>query len=114
MGCESVNDMPGLESNLTVVLLVLVAIAVLGALGWALWKPVLSRGWRYFKTWWERDKLIEAEEKRQRDARKLAEKELQDTFHQPEAPTTTMPAEETNRPEWPTPQKQRLGGNEKQ
>ena len=64
------------SENLIIVFFVLIVLAAIAGLGYALWKPVLSRAWRYFVTWWERDKIAEAEARRLRECRERAEAEI--------------------------------------
>lgn len=70
--------MPALENNLLILFVVLVIVATIGGLGYALWKPVLSRLWRYFVLWWERDKIEEQRAKIEREARRRAEHEVKE------------------------------------
>jgi hypothetical protein len=60
----------------TIVLVLLAALATLGALVWILWKPLTKRVLPYFLTWWNRDKIAEAEARKEQVARKDAEKEV--------------------------------------
>lgn len=89
--------MPALENNLLVVFYLLLALAVLAGLSATLGKPLLRRAWRYFCVWWERDKLVEAETRRNADCRKRAEIELRDVCNSTEfqTPEQTTGAEQT-------------------
>ena len=68
--------MPALEDNLLIVFFVLCVLAALSALGFALWKPILGRAWRYLKVWYERDRISETEAKRLAECRARAEAEM--------------------------------------
>lgn len=65
-----------LEDNLLILLVFVGILAAIAGLGVALWKPVLRRAWAYFRLWWERDKIAEAEALRLRDCRTKAEAEI--------------------------------------
>jgi hypothetical protein len=60
----------------TAFLVFLAVLATLAALLWILWKPLTKRVWPYFLTWWNRDKIAEAEALKERESRKAAEKEV--------------------------------------
>ena len=83
--------MPALENNLLILFIVLAALAVIGGLGYALWKPVLSRLWRYFITWWERDKREEQRAKVEREARRRAEHEVKECLLEGGQDAETVP-----------------------
>lgn len=84
--------MPALESSLTVLLLVLAAVAVFAGLGATAGRPMLRRAWRYFVTWWERDKIAEREARRLAECRKQAEAEIREACGEvtPDKPETTV------------------------
>jgi hypothetical protein len=60
----------------TILLVLLIALAVLTLLTWILWKPLTKRVWPYFLTWWNCEKIAEAEALKERESRKAAEKEV--------------------------------------
>lgn len=68
--------MPAFETNLLVLLFVLLILAAFAGLGGALWKPIGRRAWRYLRLWWQQDKVAEAEARRCAVARKAARQEL--------------------------------------
>ena len=75
-GKEWCGTMVALENNLFVLFFVVLALALIAALGAALWKPVLRRAWRYFVVWADRDRTAEREAKAARACREQAEREL--------------------------------------
>jgi hypothetical protein len=60
----------------TILLVLLATLTTLAALIWILWKPLTKRVWPYFLTWWNREKIAEAEALKERESRKAAEKEV--------------------------------------
>jgi hypothetical protein len=60
----------------TFLLVFLVVFATLATLLWILWKPLTKRVLPYFLTWWNRDKIAEAEALKERESREAAEKEV--------------------------------------
>ena len=78
---------PAVETFLGIIFLILL---ILGAIGWFL-RPTFPRFSRFLKNWYERDILIEAEQKRQAEHRKTAEKEIADWVELPEGEANSKP-----------------------
>ena len=89
------------ESTLLVLLAILLAAAAVYGIGRALWKPLLSRVWRYFVAWWERDARAEREAWRQAECRRRAEGEVKELLGEAEESASVATAHE----EKPVPQR---------
>ena len=64
------------ESNLIILFAALVSLTGVGALAGTTFRPQTLRVWRYFRAWWERDRIAEEEARREKQARLHAESEL--------------------------------------
>src|SRR5690242_17202095 len=76
---------PALETFLTVFLIILVALALLGALTRPFWK----RCTRFFVRWYESDMRAEQERRREQQQRKQAEQELRQFCHDEDVASET-------------------------